>query len=66
MRRKKTATKKRSTGSSGSFMRKVQRSSRVRNVRNKIKRKKAELKKLSREYKTALKTTAKKLSSKKR
>ena len=55
-------TKKRKTR--GSFLGKVQRSPGVKSVRNRIKRKKAELKKLSGEYKRQVKKAAKRLKKK--
>lgn len=61
----KRKTKKKLT-SAGSFMRKVQRAPAVRTVRNKIRRKKEELKKLSTAYKRAVKLSAKRLAKRKR
>jgi len=57
---------KRKTSSAGSFMRKVQRAPKVKTVRSAIKRKKAELKKLSTKYKKEIKLAAKRLSKKRR
>jgi hypothetical protein len=61
--KRRTTKRKRTTGA-GTFMRKVQRAAKVRTVRNRIKKKKAELKKLSTAYKKAVKETSKRLSKK--
>jgi len=45
----------------GNFVSRLQRTPKVRSVRSKIRKKKAELKKLSGEYKRALKSEARKL-----
>ncbi|MBK9285043.1 MAG: hypothetical protein IPM51_12120 [Sphingobacteriaceae bacterium] len=56
------AVKKKRTARKTSFLSKVQKSSKVRKVRAKIKSKKAELKKLSREYKATLKSESRRLA----
>ena len=53
----KRKTKKRKTN----FLARIQRTSKVRNVKARIRKKKVELKKLSAEYRKALKTEARKL-----
>lgn len=58
--------KKKRVSAAGSFMRKVQRSAKVRSVRNQIKRKKSELKKLSTKYKREVKVAAKRLAKRRR
>lgn len=61
----KRRSKKRTT-SAGSFMRKVQRAPGVRSVRAQIRKKKAELKKLSTKYKKSVKLASKRLSKKRK
>lgn len=58
--------KKKRVSAVGSFMRKVQRAPKVKTVRSAIRRKKAELKKLSTKYKKEIKLAAKRLSKKRR
>ena len=55
------AVRKKKKVRKGNFVARLQRTAKVRSVRSKIKKKKAELKKLSNEYKRALKTEAKRL-----
>lgn len=56
MKRKKKKTRR------GNFLKRVQSSSKVRSVRDRIRKKKAELKKLSGEYRRAIRSVSKKMS----